>query len=108
GALVAWLGRGGDSLLTFFPADEGARAAAATALANALAGLVASGERRAVLLSTIDSEPAARSGLGAALYAAGFRATHEGWQRRRSDATVSAAGRPSPALASETDDETHA
>jgi ATP-dependent Lhr-like helicase len=86
GALVGWLGRGADFLLTFLPADEALRAQASTALAEALAGLVETGERRALLLTTIDGEPSANSALSAALHEAGFRVSHEGWLRRRTGA----------------------
>ncbi len=108
GALVGWLGRGGESLLTFLPDDEGARAVAADALANALAGLVESGGRRAVLLSTIDGAPAARSGLGAALLRAGFGASGEGWHRRRSDAGAWPSRRDAPRPKGGADDESRA
>jgi ATP-dependent Lhr-like helicase len=83
GALVGWLARGHESLLTFLPSDEGVRAEAAAALANALAGLVIAGTRRALLLVTIDGRPASESALGEALADAGFGASREGWQRRR-------------------------
>ncbi len=83
GALVGWLARGGDSLLTFLPAEEGLRTPYAAALAGALAGFVESGERRALLLATIDGEAATKSGLAGALEGAGFRATGEGWLRTR-------------------------
>jgi ATP-dependent Lhr-like helicase len=83
GALVGWLGRGGESLLTFLPADEALRAKAAGALAEGLAGLVESGERRGLLLATIDGEPAAKSGMGGALREAGFTVGSEGWLRTR-------------------------
>jgi ATP-dependent Lhr-like helicase len=82
GVLVGWLGRGGDSLTTFV-AEESRPGASAAALANALGGLVESGERRALLLVTIDGGPAPKSPLGPALYEAGFRASSEGWLRTR-------------------------
>jgi ATP-dependent Lhr-like helicase len=83
GALVGWLGRGGDSLLTFFPTDEAARAKTAASLAGALADLTRAEDRRALLVTTIDGAPATGSDLGGALHAAGFRASREGWLRRR-------------------------
>jgi ATP-dependent Lhr-like helicase len=83
GALVGWLARSGESLLTFLPGDEAQRLASASPLANALAGLVESGERRALLLSTIDGAPANKSPLGPALAEAGFTPSAEGWLRRR-------------------------
>ena len=83
GALVGWLGRGGDSLTTFCRPTNRAPGASTAALANALAGLVESGERRALLLVTIDGGAAPKSALGTALYEAGFRASSEGWLRTR-------------------------
>ena len=88
GALVGWLGRGADSLLTFLPSDEALRAQASAALAGSLADLVEAADRRALLLTTIDGEPAAKSALSPSLYEAGFRATREGWHRRRSEAAA--------------------
>jgi ATP-dependent Lhr-like helicase len=83
GALVGWLARGAESLLTFLPRDEAEREKAADALATALAGLVDSGERRALLVVTIDGEPAAGSGLRGALERAGFGVSREGALKRR-------------------------
>ena len=81
GALVGWLGRSGESLLSFLPKDDGARAKSATGLADGRAELVESGGRRALLLATIDGAPAAKSALGGrALHAAaGFTLGREGW-----------------------------
>ncbi len=84
GALVGWLARGGEALLTFLPPDEARTSLAARALAGALGELVDSGERRALLLATIDGEPPAKdSAMTPALRDAGFVPTSEGWQRRR-------------------------
>src|SRR5205823_9528744 len=58
GALVGFLGRSEQSLLTFVPDDEPARSAALRALGAALGALVDEGRRRAVLISTIDGVPA--------------------------------------------------
>jgi ATP-dependent Lhr-like helicase len=118
GALVGWLGRGADSLLTFLPADDALRARAAAALAGALAELVEAGERRALLLATIDGEPAAKSALSASLHEAGFRVGREGWLRRRSEAAAippgwsaregAREGAREDVHAAEVDDEPHA
>jgi ATP-dependent Lhr-like helicase len=112
GALVGWLGRGADSLLTFLPADEPLRARASAALASALADLVEAGERRALLLATIDGEPAAKSTLSPSLHEAGFRVSREGWLRRRSEAEAIPsrwnARADARVAASEADDEPHA
>ena len=86
GALVGWLGRAADSLLTFLPSDRALAAPASAALANSLAELVEAGGRRALLLTTIDGEPAAKSALSPWLHDAGFRVGREGWLRRRSEA----------------------
>src|ERR1019366_9242042 len=82
------LGRGADSLLTFLPSDEALRARASTALASSLAELVEAGDRRALLLTTIDGEPAGKSALSPSLHDAGFRVSREGWLRRRSEAAA--------------------
>ena len=84
GALAGWLSRGGESLLTFLPADEAKAAATSTALAGALGDLVESGDRRALLLASIDGDPAPTVGpIPTALRAAGFVSSREGWLRRR-------------------------
>ncbi|HEX3769212.1 MAG TPA: hypothetical protein VHV30_00035, partial [Polyangiaceae bacterium] len=44
--------------------------------------------RRALLITTIDGEPAAKTALGPQLHDAGFRPSREGWLRRRSDAAA--------------------
>ena len=112
GALVGWLGRGGDSLLTFLPSDEALRAQASKALAGALASLVDAGDRRALLLTTIDGEPAEKSALAPALHEAGFRPSREGWQRRRSESAALPSRwsglEEARAAATEPDDEPHA
>ena len=112
GALVGWLGaRGADSLLTFLPSDEALRARASTALASSLAELVESGDRRALLLTTIDGEPAGKSALSPSLHEAGFRVSREGWLRRRSGSgrdPVHAGAREDALAAALADDEPHA
>jgi len=82
GELVAWLGRGEQNLLTFLPAEEPERTRRGRALANALARLVDSGRRRALLLSRVDAEPVHSSPLGPLLVAAGFSAGHKGYLKR--------------------------
>jgi ATP-dependent Lhr-like helicase len=93
GALVGWLSRGHDTLVTFLSEDQGSRAAQAEALAGALASLVGEGGLRALLLSTIDGASAAGSALGDALRSAGFGASRDGWLRRR-DAPFAGNGGP--------------
>jgi ATP-dependent Lhr-like helicase len=85
GSLVGWLGRGGEALLTFLPPEEPGRGAAAGALARALGDLVDSGERRAMLLTSIDGEAAGKARIGTALHEAGFRVGSEGWMRTRKE-----------------------
>ena len=55
---------------------------AAAHLARSLASLVDGGERRALLIETIDRKPASESPLGAALEAAGFVLGARGWMKR--------------------------
>jgi ATP-dependent Lhr-like helicase len=88
GALLGWLSRGGDALLTFLADVEPARTSGAAALANALAGLVESGTERALHLATIDGEPAGASPIGQALKEAGFTLGSDGYLRRRSQAPL--------------------
>ncbi|MEO7095448.1 MAG: hypothetical protein ABI175_19490, partial [Polyangiales bacterium] len=83
GALVGYLGRSEQSLLTFLPPEEPERSAAMAALTEALGELVVEGRRRAVLIATIDGQPTAHSPLASALEAAGFSAGHKGFLRRR-------------------------
>ena len=79
GALLGWLGRTGHGLLTFDRADDAVRE-----LANALGALVDTGERRALLVSTVDGGPAAESPVAATFIAAGFSPTSRGLFKRRS------------------------
>lgn len=92
GALVGWLGRTEQSLLTFVPPAEPARGRVIDALADALAGLVRSGARRAILLASIDGESAMRSPLTEALLARGFRHGLRGLLLRAGDPPRGAVG----------------
>lgn len=83
GAVIGYLGRGTDSLLTFLPKEEPARGIAEQALAEALASLVDSGRRKALLVSAIDGAPAGQSTLANALTRAGFHLATRGFFRRR-------------------------
>jgi ATP-dependent Lhr-like helicase len=85
GALVGWFGRREEQVLTFIAADSPDVEATRADLAVALASLVDSGARRALLLTTIDGERAFASPLAPALIAAGFT--------RRSDALFRARSR---------------
>ena len=101
GALLAWVGRSEQALLTFFPESEPARSVSSRALATALAELVTSGRRRAVLLATIDGAPAEESDVAPDLFAVGFiasskglfkraPASHEAWRRRETEPPLDA------------------
>jgi ATP-dependent Lhr-like helicase len=82
GELIAWLGRGENSLLTFLPEQEPARSACAHAVARALASLVESRHRRVLLLASIDGTDPAHSALAPELRAAGFLPGSQGWLKR--------------------------
>jgi ATP-dependent Lhr-like helicase len=82
GDLIAWLGRGEHDLHTFLPAEEPARTRAARALAQALAGLVDSGQRRALLIERVDGEDVASSPMSAHFKSAGFTAGARGYLKR--------------------------
>jgi ATP-dependent Lhr-like helicase len=90
GALLAWVGRTETNLVTFLPAEEPARHAAARDLARALARLVDSGRRRAILIGRIDGGEPGQSPLAPHLAAAGFQPGSRGYLRR------GLAARPSP------------
>lgn len=82
GALACYVGRGEKSLLTFLPDDEPARGIFGRQIAIALAGLVQTGERRAVLIGEIDGAPAIDHPLREQLAASGFMVTSQGLQLR--------------------------
>ncbi|HEV7920992.1 MAG TPA: DEAD/DEAH box helicase [Thermoanaerobaculia bacterium] len=82
GALAAYVGRGEKQLTIFLPEDEPTRSNTARAIANALAGIVSNGTRRALLITEINDEPASRSALAPFLVEAGFAATGLGYQMR--------------------------
>ena len=71
GNLLAWVGRGGQSLATFLPRDEPDATHAAEALARALVGM-ARRRARAAMLVTIDGGPALESPLAKVLGVHGF------------------------------------
>jgi ATP-dependent Lhr-like helicase len=71
GKLLAWLGRAGQSMITFLPREEPEASHAIVALARALVS-VARARGRLTLLATIDGVPAPESPLGAALAPFGF------------------------------------
>ncbi|MBI2393015.1 MAG: DEAD/DEAH box helicase [Deltaproteobacteria bacterium] len=83
GALLAWIARGEQSILTFLPSEEPARTASGRALAGALAGLVDRGARSTFLVVEVDGEPVDRSPLARFLREAGFVAGARGWLKKR-------------------------
>jgi len=84
GELLAWIGRTETNLLTFLPADEPARAAAAGELARALARLVETGRRRAVLVGKVDGRDPRETPLAPHLVEAGFLHASRGYLKRLS------------------------
>jgi ATP-dependent Lhr-like helicase len=84
GALLGWMGRGEHPVLTFLPAGEPQRSRSARRLALALGSLADRPERRALLVSTLDGVPAARSPLASYFLEAGFSPSAQGLLRRKS------------------------
>ena len=84
GALLAYLGRREKSLLTFLPKQEPERTRAAESVAAALALLVDGALRRALIIASIDGQPARGAEIGVALEAAGFTPVGEGYVLRGS------------------------
>lgn len=82
GALAAYLYRGEKQLQLFLPDEEPARSLAAREVAHLLAGLVESGNRRALLFTDVSGEPVADSPLAPFLIAEGFTASVLGFQKR--------------------------
>lgn len=85
GALVGYLSRSSEALVTFLPADEPERENAARALAEALGALVTNGRRRALLLSSVDGQSPSFSALGEALTRSGFHPSRSGMLLRRGE-----------------------
>ena len=82
GALLAVLARGEQGLTTWLPEGDPARGKALSALVRALANLVDSGRRKALLLARIDGVEAERSPLRDAFVAAGFSSGIKGLLKR--------------------------
>jgi ATP-dependent helicase Lhr and Lhr-like helicase len=82
GALVAWIPRTERNLLTFLPEAEPERTQAVGGLVRALASLVESGRRRAVLVAQVDGAPVAQSFVGPFLIEVGFMAGSRGYLKR--------------------------
>ena len=83
GELLGWLGRSTQTLLTF----DSSTPEGPSALASALAALVETGRKRALLITTIDGEAAARSPHVEAFRAAGFTLGTRGLLRRRGESS---------------------
>jgi hypothetical protein len=73
GKLLAWVGRGGQSMITFLPKDEPDASHAGNTLAEALVG-IARRRARIAMLMTIDGAPALESPLAKLLAVHGFAA----------------------------------
>jgi ATP-dependent Lhr-like helicase len=82
GRLAAWLGRADRNLFTFLPGAEPEASETAAAIASALAGIVESGRRRALLVAKVDGEDPSRSALAPFLQDAGFLAGSRGFLKR--------------------------
>ncbi|HEY4230179.1 MAG TPA: DEAD/DEAH box helicase, partial [Thermoanaerobaculia bacterium] len=82
GALLGWIGRAESNLFTFLPAAEPERGHAAAALAGALARLVDTGRRRAVLVRSVDGVETRDSVLAPYLAAVGFFAGSRGYLKK--------------------------
>jgi ATP-dependent Lhr-like helicase len=82
GALVGWIPRTERNLLAFLPEAEPDRSRAAEAIARALARLVETGPRRAVLVARVNGEPVAASCLSRCLMDAGFAPGSHGYLKR--------------------------
>jgi ATP-dependent helicase Lhr and Lhr-like helicase len=89
GELVAWIGRTETNLLTFLPADEPARSAAAADLARTLGALVETGRRRAVLVGKVDGGDPRQSPIAPHLVGAGFLWGSRGYLKRLSSSPPS-------------------
>jgi ATP-dependent Lhr-like helicase len=83
GALVGYLGKGGDTLFTFLPEHDPERANAERALAEALGRTVDSGKRKMLHITTVDGAAARASSLASAFTGAGFRLAGQGFMRKR-------------------------
>jgi ATP-dependent helicase Lhr and Lhr-like helicase len=86
GLLACYVSRGEKQFSVFLPEDEPVRSIVAREIARTLASLVLDGHRRALLVSEINEEPAAKSPLAPFLAEAGFVATAMGMQIRQAAA----------------------
>ena len=82
GAMACYISRGDKQLTVFLPEEEPTRGIVGRQIAAALADIVDSGTRRALLLTEINDEPATKSILAPYLAEGGFAATAMGFQKR--------------------------
>ncbi|HYS53124.1 MAG TPA: crosslink repair DNA glycosylase YcaQ family protein [Thermoanaerobaculia bacterium] len=82
GALACYVTRGEKELRVFLPEDEPSRSLVARQVARALASLVETGSRRALLFAEVNDEPVGRSAIAPFLVEAGFKPTSMGYQMR--------------------------
>ena len=82
GLMACYVSRGEKQFYVFLPEDEPSRSMTAREIAKTLASLVLHGGRRALLISEVNEEPAARSALAPFLAEEGFVATAMGMQMR--------------------------
>ncbi len=83
GALACYVSRGEKQLFAFLPEDEPSRSVMAQETAKALASLVESGMRRALLVTEVDNAPVGKSALAPFLVEAGFVPSSMGYQLRQ-------------------------
>jgi ATP-dependent Lhr-like helicase len=88
GRLIAYLGRSDRALITFLPELEPERGQSVHALAGALVALVGPGQRRYLMISSIDEAEARGSPLAPALIGAGFTSAATGLVARRGNEPV--------------------
>jgi ATP-dependent Lhr-like helicase len=86
GRLVCYVGRGEKQVTILLPEDEPSRSIAGREIAKALASLVTSGARRAVLITQVNDEAVARSAIAPYLAEAGFTPSALGYQLRAANA----------------------
>ncbi|HEX8408819.1 MAG TPA: DEAD/DEAH box helicase [Thermoanaerobaculia bacterium] len=82
GLMACYVSRGEKSFYVFLPEDEPVRSMVGREIAKALASLVESGSRRALLISEVNEEQATKSPLAPFLAEKGFVATAMGMQLR--------------------------
>ncbi|MFZ2490415.1 MAG: DEAD/DEAH box helicase, partial [Thermoanaerobaculia bacterium] len=82
GGLACYIGRKEKQLYVFLPEEEPARSMISREIARALAMLVRSGERRALLITSVNDEKVARSAIAPFLAEAGFTPSALGYQMR--------------------------